>query len=1095
MRPTDGTGDSPTTRAASGVPSSGATSPDSADPKGGVHFRRAPSNLDLVALDAGILELWDRIDAFARSVELRPKETEYTFYDGPPFASGSMHYGHILQGVVKDIVPRYWTMRGHRVERRFGWDTHGLPAEMEVEKQLGISGPRQIQEFGIAKFNAACRAMVEATTEDWEEITARIGRWVDFENDYRTMDVDFMESVWWVVRSLWDKGLVYRDFKVLPYSFGATTPLSNFEANLDYRDVDDPAITVRLAVSKNHGPAHQGDFLLIWTTTPWTLPGNLAVAVGGDMAYARAEGHIDGHEGAYWIAENLADRFLAEGFTITASATGAELFGVSYEPPFDYFGEERDRGAFRVIESPDVNIEEGTGLVHMAPAYGEADFYALQAAGLDVLVDPVDAEGNFTDELPEVAGVNVKEADATLIAMLKAKDLVVRHERITHSYPYCWRTETPLIYKAIPTWFVKVESFRDRMVALNKEIRWVPANVGTGRFGKWLEGARDWAISRNRYWGSCIPVWECDGCDEERCVGSREELKDLSGVWLDDLHKDTVDEVTFPCGECAGTMRRVPEVLDCWFESGSMPYAQIHYPFENEKRFEQRFPANFIAEGLDQTRGWFYTLLVLSTALFDTAPFQNCVVTGMILADDGRKMSKSLKNYPDPTHVLDAYGADALRAYLINSPVVRGESLFFNQEEVKNVVRTVLLPYWNAYSFFTTYAEADRITSHDLEAAPPVAERAEIDRWIVSVLQSLIRDVNVEMEQYRLYAVIPPLLGFIGDLTNWYIRRSRRRFWRTREGSADSDKLSAFATLYEVLVTFSKVAAPVLPFITEELYQRLVKAPGLAGESAPDSVHHCDYPEADTSVIDEALEQDMAIVRTVVNLGRSLRKQHGLKVRQPLSRLTVVTRNERVRAAVASHQALIDEELNVKNVSVSAHEDEVVHLSAKANYKVLGPRLGTSVREVAAAIEKLDAGAVSRIVDGEALSVVGETVTSDDVVVLRTPRDGVVVLSGDDLSVALDAEITPELARERVAREIIKQVQSLRRAADLAVSDQIRLSWRSESAEIQDAFSAHGDLIADEVLAVGVTRVEMLDAGPVDLDGHTLRLQVELTSE
>ena len=606
-------------------------------------FPRVNAQVDFPALDERILRFWDSIDAFARSVELRSADNEYTFYDGPPFATGSPHYGHILQATVKDIVPRYWTMRGHRVERRFGWDTHGLPVEMEVEKQLGVSGPREIQDLGVDVFNEACRAMVNNTTEDWYDITRRIGRWVDFDDDYKTMDLDFMESVWWVFGQLWERGLVYRDFKVLPYSYGATTPLSNFEANLDYRDVDDPAITVSVEVRADHGPIHAGDRLLFWTTTPWTIPSNLAVAVGPDVEYARVRTQ-DGHA---WVALSLVDDILEGGETIT-TARGSDLTGARYLPPFDYFADKADDGAFVIVESPDVTTDEGTGLVHMAPAYGEADFSALQSAGIDVIVDPVDAEARFTDEVPHVAGQNVKDADPILIELLKESGALVSRGTIRHSYPFCWRTGTPLIYKAIPTWFVAVESFRDQMVTINDGIRWVPEAIGAKRFGNWLEGARDWAISRNRYWGSAIPVWECGECGDQVAISSREQLNELSGVMLDDLHKHFVDDVTWPCATCEGTMRRVPEVLDCWFESGSMPYAQIHYPFENKERFEQRFPADFIAEGLDQTRGWFYTLLVLATAIREEAPFQNCVVTGMILAEDGRKMSKSLKNYPDP---------------------------------------------------------------------------------------------------------------------------------------------------------------------------------------------------------------------------------------------------------------------------------------------------------------------------------------------------------------------------------------------------------------------------------------------------------------
>ncbi|MFW2339134.1 MAG: isoleucine--tRNA ligase [Acidimicrobiia bacterium] len=1045
-------------------------------------FRRVPSNVDLPALDGRILAIWDEIDAFERSIEQRPEENSFTFYDGPPFATGSPHYGHILVGVIKDIVPRYWTMRGHRIERRFGWDTHGLPVEMEVEKQLGISGPRQIADYGVDRYNEACRVMVNQTTEEWEDVTRRIGRWIDFENDYKTMDPEFMESVWWVFKRLWDKGLIYRDFKVLPYSWGATTPLSNFEANMDYRDVDDPAITVRLKVIEGTGRVRAGDWLLIWTTTPWTLPGNLAVAVGPDIDYACVRDDSD----QYWIAESLVDTIWPEGAEVIAQAKGSDMIGSTYRPPFDYFGEERDRGAFRVIASDETSTEEGTGLVHMAPAYGEVDFYALQAAGLNVLVDPVDAEARFTNAAPDVAGMYVKDADSKLIDLLKVKGLLVKRAQIRHSYPFCWRTETPLIYKAIPTWFVRVEQFKDRMVELNKNIHWVPGHVGEKRFGNWLEGARDWAISRNRYWGSCIPVWECPN-GHTTCVGSIDELETLSGVRVDDLHKHFVDPVTFPCPDCEQTATRVPEVLDCWFESGSMPYAQPHYPFENREWFEANFPANFINESLDQTRGWFYTLVVLAAALFDREPFQNCIVSGMILAEDGRKMSKSLKNYPDPSHILDTYGADALRAYLIDSPLMRAESLRFSESGVREVVRTVLLPLWNAFSFFTTYAEADGITMTDLRSAPQVADRPELDRWLLSVLQSLIENVNTEMEGYYLYNVVGPTLSFIDDLTNWYIRRSRRRFWRSRLAD-DADKVSAFATLYEALTMFSKVLAPVLPFVTEQLHQELVVA---HDADAPASVHLADYPIADAALIDRDLESSMASIRSVVRLGHNIRKQHALRVRQPLSSITVLTRDPSVVRAVETHIDLITDELNVKQVMTSEDEGSLVDLTARANFKALGPRLGKEVKAIDLALAEVSSDDLHNLQQAGTLTVEGHELSLEDVVLQRTPKHGVVVAAEGTISVAMDIDLDEALIVEGFAREIINRVQTARRDLDLDVTDRVTVRWSTGNASLEAAFLQHEALIIQEVLATELVRADIPET--IDLAGARLGLDVGKT--
>lgn len=1045
-------------------------------------FKRANSDIDFPALELEILDHWDRIDAFKRSVEDRPADREYVFYDGPPFANGSPHYGHLLASVVKDVVPRYWTMRGYRVERRWGWDTHGLPVEMKVQEDLEISGPREIEEFGVDRFNAACRSLVDDTADEWGFIVRRLGRWVDMENDYRTLDKDFMESVWWVFAQLWDKDLIYRSVKVLPYSWGATTPLSNFEANLDYRDVDDPSITVRLEITDASGPAVEGDHLLIWTTTPWTLPSNLAVAVGPDITYARVADNGD----HYWIATERVASVFGEDALVVATAAGSELVGVGYEPPFDYFSEERNNGAFTVLATDEVSTEEGTGLVHMAPAFGEVDFLTLSEAGLDILVDPVDAQGNFTEEVPDVAGLNVKDADATLIGLLKQSGKLVRSETVRHSYPFCYRTGTPLIYKAIPTWFVKVAPMSERLVEKNGDIHWVPDYVGEGRFGNWLEGARDWAISRNRYWGSCIPVWECPNGHQIR-VGSIDELEEFSGVRPDDLHKHVLDPITFACSECEGTMTRVPEVLDCWFESGSMPYGQLHYPFENKERFESAFPAQFISEGLDQTRGWFYTLHILATALFDQPAFQNCVVSGMILAEDGRKMSKSLRNYPPPESLFEQFGADALRAYLLDSPVLRAEPIRFSNDGVRQVIRTVLLPLWNTHSFFTTYAVADGLTLDELRSAPAPAERSEIDRWILSVLQSLVSDVNREMEGYFLYNVVSPILGFIGDLTNWYIRRSRRRFWAAR-GENDADKLSAFATLYEVLTTFSKVLAPVLPFISEQLYQDLVVSAGADGH---DTIHLEEYPQADPALIDTELEQSIDVVRRVVSAGHALRKRHEIRVRQPLARLTVITHDPVVTRAVAKHAALIAEELNVRAVEASADDGGLVDLSAKADFRRLGPRLGADVKTCSNGIAALDAGEISRLLKGDTLEVAGFEITAEDIVVTRSPREGTVVETDGELAVALDTRIDDALRSEGWARDFVSKVQQARRQRGLEVSDRIKLRWSTESDDLAAAIDAHQEYIHAEVLAVADERAGNHDGSAEVIDGMEVWVSVE----
>jgi isoleucyl-tRNA synthetase len=1043
-------------------------------------FKDVSSEGEFGALEHQVLALWKQLRAFERSVEQRKDAKNFIFYDGPPFATGLPHYGHLVASTLKDIVPRYWTMRGFRVERRFGWDTHGLPIEMQVERSLNLTGPSSIREFGVAKFNEACRGSVLTYVEEWRRTVTRVGRWVDFDDDYKTMDLSFMESVWWVFAELWKKGLVYKGRRVMPYSWRLSTPLSNFEAGLDYRDVDDPALTVRLSLDEPL--AGKKASLLVWTTTPWTLPSNLGVAVRDDLAYVVAD-HEDGQR--YVVAKELLPQTLGEKATVVATLTGKELVGKTYAPLFPFFASRKAMGAFRVIHSGHVTTTDGTGLVHLAPAFGEDDFAACQANGIE-LVDPVDAEGNFTADVPPWAGKNVKEADKLIIAELKARHALFKHAQLRHPYPYCYRSGTPLIYKTTPSWYVKVEPLRERMVANNATIHWVPGFVGEKRFENWLKEARDWSISRSRFWGTPIPLWVSDDGSETHCVSSVEELERLTGQKVTDLHPHLIDHLTFT--KNGKTLKRIGDVFDCWFESGSMPYAQVHYPFEHKAAFEQAFPAQFIAEGLDQTRGWFYTLLVLSTALMDKAPFKNVIVNGLVLAEDGSKMSKSKKNYPDPNEVIEKHGADALRAYLINSPLVRAEPLRFSESGVKEVVRTVLLPLQNAWSFFVTYANVEGWTPKQLGAAPALEQRPELDRWIVSVLQSLVREINAQMEGYYLDKVVPPMLGFIDDLTNWYIRRSRRRFWKSDDAA---DQACAFATLYEVLTTFSQVVAPVLPFFAERLYQNLVVEPGAAKPGA-ESVHLCDYPQPEERRIDRGVELAMKAVRDTVVLGRALREKHKLKTRQPLQTLTVVSTDAAVRAALEAHAELLEDELNVRQVVALADDAALATLSFKANFKTLGKKLGPKMKDAANEIAAFTRAQWATLEAGGSVTVQGAAIVKEDVLVTRTAKGEVVVESAGDLTVALDTNVTDVLRREGLMREVISRVQKLRKDQGLAVSDRIVLTLATGDAALKQCFSEHEARIKDEVLATKLDVPATAAAGEaMDVEGHAVTVHLQ----
>jgi isoleucyl-tRNA synthetase len=1046
-------------------------------------FKDIASEVEFGAQEHGVIELWKKLGTFSRSVSQRSGAPEFIFYDGPPFATGLPHYGHLVASTLKDIVPRYWTMRGFRVERRFGWDTHGLPIEMQVERNLNLNGPQSIRAFGVDKFNEACRGSVLTYVEEWRRTVTRIGRWVDFDHDYKTMDPSFMESVWWVFAELWKKGLVYQGFRVMPYSWRLSTALSNFEAGLDYRDVDDPALTVRLALDAPL--AGKKAFLLIWTTTPWTLPSNLGVAVKDDIEYVVAD-HEDGHR--YVVAKDLLAATLQDKATVITTVMGKDLIGKTYVPLFPFFANRKQSGAFRVIHSDHVTTTDGTGLVHMAPAFGEDDFEACRKNGIE-FVDPVDPEGNFGPEVRPYQGKNVKEADKLIIHDLKAQGAIFKHAQIRHPYPYCYRSGTPLIYKTTPSWYVKVEPLRDRMVANNRTIHWVPEFVGAARFENWLKEARDWSISRSRFWGTPIPLWMSEDQREMHCVASVGELEQLTGTKVTDLHPHRIDHLTFT--KNGKTLRRIPDVFDCWFESGAMPYAQLHYPFENKAFFEQAFPAQFIAEGLDQTRGWFYTLLVLSTALFEKAPFRNVIVNGLVLAESGEKMSKSKRNYPDPNDVIERYGADALRAYLINSPLVRAEPLKFTENHVKEVVRTVLLPLQNAWGFFVTYANLDgwNPKTH-LAQAPALAERPELDRWIVSVLQSLVREINTQMEGYYLDRVVPPMLGFIDDLTNWYIRRSRRRFWKSGNST---DKASAYATLYDVLTTFSKVIAPVLPFFAERMHQNLVVEPGM-GQPTEDSVHLCAYPLPEEPRIDRGVEAAMASVRQTVALGRALRERHKLKTRQPLSTLTVVSTDATVRQALMDHAELLEDELNVKQVVALADDAALATLTLKANFKTLGKKMGVKMKDAATDIAALTRAQWATLESGGSLSVQGVNITKEDVLVTRSALGEVVVESSGDLTVAFDTKVTDELRREGLMRETVSRLQKMRKDLGLEVSDRIVLSLGTGDEELTACFREHEERIKDEVLAVTMRVANQGEGETLDIDGHTVTVLIQKTT-
>jgi len=1039
-------------------------------------FRAVTTRVDFPAMEEGILSFWQQEDIFGKSITMRPATDEFVFYDGPPFATGLPHFGHLVPGTIKDAIPRYKTMKGKRVQRRFGWDCHGLPVEFEMEKTLGISGPSAIHEFGVANFNEQCRSIVLRYTKEWENTINRMGRWVDWENGYRTMDTNYMESIWWVFKTLHEKGFIYEGYNILPYSPALGCPLSNFEVNLGgYQDVVDQAVTVRFAVD-----GEKDTYFLAWTTTPWTLPSNLALAFGPEIDYVKI---LDKTDNCHYILgkARLGHYYKDETlYEIVDEQKGTFYAGMRYEPLFPYFAHLKDVGAFVCVMGDYVTTEDGCGIVHTAPGFGEDDYQVLKGTGIPT-VCPIDSEAKFTSEVPDYEGRFVKDTDKDIIASLKESGKLVKRENFLHPYPFCYRTHKPLIYRAMECWFVDVQKIKGSMLNANDQITWMPEHLKGGRFGKWLEGARDWAISRNRFWGNPIPVWKCDGSDHIEVIGSREELEAKCGQSVPDLHKHFVDELIWPSPDGKGTMRRITDVLDCWFESGSMPYAQLHYPFENKEYFEEHFPADFICEGLDQTRGWFYTLTVLAAGLFDKPAFMNCITNGIVLTPEGKKMSKSAKNYTDPMVIVNTYGADSLRFALMNSAVVRAEDLKFSEESVKDVLKNLIIPLWNAYSFFVTYANIDGYepgeTAYEKLSNP-------MDIWIISSSEKLIEEVTAAFDAYDIQKACSLFIPFIDDLNNWYIRRSRRRFWRSEN---DGDKKEAYDTLYRVLLSFIKIAAPIIPFTTEDIYQNLKTS------DMQESIHLELYPEYQSGQRDRELEKRMALTQKAIVMGRSLRASNNLKTRQPLKTVFLVDRTEEDREVLASMADIIAEELNVKEVLIQEDESALVSYSAKANFKVLGAKLGKQMKEVASQIELFTGKKIASILDGKSVLLQyseGEIeITADHIMVQRTEREGVKVINEGSLTVGFDTTVTQELLMEGIARDIVRSVQNLRKESGFEVSDRITLTYDGDDV-VKQVFANFGATIAKETLSNSLTFATLDTVEAIECGDHLVRLAV-----
>ncbi|XP_050978525.1 isoleucine--tRNA ligase, cytoplasmic [Labeo rohita] len=1028
-----------------------------------------PESIQFPKEEERILQFWQEKDCFQECLKQSKNRPRYTFYDGPPFATGLPHYGHILAGTIKDIVTRFAHQNGFHVDRRFGWDCHGLPVEYEIDKSLDIKGPEDVAKMGIAEYNKQCRNIVMRYANEWETSVRRMGRWIDFKNDYKTLYPWFMETVWWVFKQLYDTGLVYRGVKVMPFSTACNTPLSNFEANQNYKDVQDPSVIVTFPLLEDEAVS-----FIAWTTTPWTLPSNLALCVSPDFIYVKVKDNSS--QKVYIMMEaRLVALFKSDSeYTILDKFPGKTLKGKKYKPLFEYFIKCKESGAFSVVVDNYVRDDDGTGVVHQAPYFGADDYRICMDYKIiqkdSAPICPVDPSGVFTAEVTHFAGQYVKDADKNIIKWLKENGRLVSSSSFKHSYPFCWRSDTPLIYKAVPSWFVRVEHMVEKLLDNNSKCYWVPEFVREKRFGNWLRDARDWAISRNRYWGTPIPLWVSDDYEEVVCVGSMAELEELTGAKVSDLHRESIDGLTIPsrCGK--GQLKRVSEVFDCWFESGSMPYAQVHYPFENRREFEDAFPADFIAEGIDQTRGWFYTLLVLSTALFGKPPFKNVIVNGLVLASDGQKMSKRKKNYPDPSLIVQNYGADALRLYLINSPVVRAENLRFKEEGVRDVLKDVFLPWYNAYRFLVQNVQ--RLQKEEAieflynERTASVSDNI-MDKWIQSFTQSLIQFFRDEMGAYRLYTVVPKLVKFVDMLTNWYVRTNRRRL---KGESGTEDCVRALETLFSVLFSMCRLMAPFTPFITELMYQNLrhLIDPASVEEKDTESIHYLMLPHARESLIDKRIESAVSQMQSVIELGRVIRDRKTLPVKYPLKEVVVIHQDPEALRDIQSLQKYILEELNVRQLTLSTDKDKYgIRLRAEPDHMVLGKRLKGAFKSVTASIKELKSEELENFQKTGSIVVDGHELHEDDLRLMytfdQTSGTPSQYEAHSDAQVLVLLDVTPDqsMVDEGVAREVINRIQKLRKKGHLVPSDEITVYYSSQPAGeyLDKVIQAHTDFI------------------------------------